>query len=79
MILSLSRNGIPNHPSNRSEEGISFGSGGGCVVSMIVRSEPRYKASEAVAKQWMKGEVDGVLLGETDGNELVGRVVNLLN
>ena len=48
-------------------------------MSITARSEPRYEMSEGVAKQWMKGEVDDVLMGVTEKNELVGRVVNLLN
>ena len=78
-MLSLSKKGTPNYPSNIFDEGLSFGSGGGCVVSIIVRSEPRCEVSVGVAKQRMKGEVDGVQGGETEENESTGRVVNLLN
>ena len=70
---------MPNHPSNKSEDGYSVGSGGGCAVSIIARSEPTRDIPVGVAKHQMNGDVGGVLRRDTEGKERIGRVVKTLH
>ena len=79
VIQSLSKKGVPNHPSNKYEDRCSIGSGGGCAVSIIARSEPTRDMPAGVAKYRMNGDVGGVLRRDTEGKEYTGRVVKSLN
>ena len=79
VIQSLSKKGVPNYPSNKSEDRCSVGSGGGYAVSIIARSEPTRDMPAGVAKYRMNGDVGGVLRRDTEGKECIDRVVKTLN
>ena len=79
VIQFLSKKGMLNHQSNKSEDGCSVGSGGGCAVSIITKSEPTRDMPEVVAKHRMNGDVGGVLRRDTEGKEYIGCVVKTLN
>ena len=79
VIQFLSKKGMPNHPLNKSEVGCSVGSGGGCAVSIIAKSELTCDMSIGVENHRINGDVGGVPRRDTEGKECIGRVVKTLN